>query len=550
VSDLRAGDIKTSMLTNRNGEPLAFFVRYPGDDQDFRTTATWARNVSQLNPNWAYLFISPDLEVTRLDDVGQQVEPKDLARILRNDPELRRLLTVRSKHIVLATLQGNLRASITDFSQGMLDGGYSRGIMHPRGPLRLKPNGEIEIGPEGVDKFDPPRPRPDDVLIEPLHNDLLGFYGHVLPRDLFDNALRNNFEQKFSPLAQRVYMRQISVSSGPNSAPESGFVAALMPKSGFDRNDPTQTQWYIKGHGGSEGFQFSLRTDQLFHMGDENHAPGDEFAKLILLSEVFRRTGPKTTSMVRLLSCSVNSSEDYKTATSALKLRDSWRTEQNSSTDVSGGTDVILAGMADGIIKIVNGGVIVPARGAGEAIDYSAVVYLNDLAAVQIPSMQTNFSRDSANNVTITAGDAENIRATVRRVVRAAAWRSKIGELLPEMGINVRIDSSQPADGGLERATLVQDIVRKEIAAESRRLVEHGLKIDSKQIRVHLHTSAAPPGLAGSGVLHPVALVTKLPESQALTQAEAALNYLWSVGTHRDYSAHQKVLDAFAALEP
>lgn len=46
VSELRAGDLRTDQLYDKNGEPVALFVRYPGDEAGFARAVAWVQNVT------------------------------------------------------------------------------------------------------------------------------------------------------------------------------------------------------------------------------------------------------------------------------------------------------------------------------------------------------------------------------------------------------------------------------------------------------------------------------------------------------------------------
>ncbi|WP_143050989.1 hypothetical protein [Amycolatopsis pretoriensis] len=553
VSNWRSGDIEISPLADREGRPVALFVRYPGDGQHFQQTSEWARNIDKRFRSAAWVFVSPNLDVRRTDGIDRRIEARDLAQILRNDHYMQNLLGRQQQRIMLTSLEGRLTVSLEDFSQGMHDGGYSRHLMSPHLPPQLTEDGKVLLDPSGMKTIDPPLLKPDDLVVEPLTSDAFGTYGHAFPRDLFDRVTASQFSQKFSPVAERIYFREISMQSDSGT---SVHVAPVLTPGVTKLGDGgSRKRWYLHSHGGAGGFHAAMRTDVPFRIGDTVTLAPEEAPRLIVASEAFRQARPESVATIMFLSCRLNTFGAADAPSAAALFQDSWRSITGEDASVIAGSGRVVTQPGEGVVKVIDKGVFAQALRTGEVVDPASVIHLSDLVTTEMERVDIGFMRDSSRALAVEHEPAERVRSAVRQVVRTAAWRKRIGEPLPEIGIGVLVDNRraglvQQDDVRNERAGKVREIIQSEVLAEAMRLGEYGLEIGPEDIEVKRIDRPLGQASTVDPTLLPVALLAKLPVSPSLQKGRDALDRLWADEDRQEHNAYQNVLTAFAALDP
>ncbi|WP_410611326.1 hypothetical protein [Amycolatopsis sp. lyj-109] len=546
VSVLRAGDLQIELLKGRHGIPIALWVGHHGDGEHFLNASSWARNADESQERSAYVFVSPEYAAIRSDGVDLRLTVPELGQVLRNEPALQRLLgDDRDRPLAIFPTDGKLSYVLSEMSPELLRGGYSRLLAQPKGVVSFK-GGRLNFEVPGLEIKSPPLPSPGRVFSFAYRNPELGDFGQLFPRDLADSVGRSAFGRNLTPISQRVYFRRLEGLT-KSGKPVTRLIPALVPKSGPGITSLKQ-QWLVEGHGNERGLTFGLGGDRPFHIGDSVKLSGADSAVIVKGSEAYRRAA-KSTGVVRLINCKVNTAIDDEAEPPATAFREAWN-EEGKSIQVIGSTEIVQPGMFDdkSVIMVKNGGVFAEARSAGEGVDWANVVHLQDLAAEQIEPVIVSFARDGERDVTILGDAGEQVTDLVRQTVRAAAWRHRIGAPLPEVWVGVEFGGGHDVEG--RRLEEVLALVEREVAAESRLMAELGLAIGPEEISVlPIELESSPAESAPENGLPPVRLLVELPKSPEIEEAQAVLQYARNFSRHNDSSVFEKVFDAFAALE-
>ncbi|WP_186382862.1 hypothetical protein, partial [Amycolatopsis rhizosphaerae] len=564
VSDLRAGDVRTSVLKNKAGEPVALFVRYPGDGLAFRRARAWAGNATadrlrgylveagsaahkETSP-WragrppVFLFTGAGergYQAIRRDGVTQQLTPAKLAQIVRSDPALREMLGratgfPEDRSLVLATLDGET-TGIGEFARSLLRGGYSRAIHHTPSAVRLSGDGSIATGGKRFETTAALLPGPDDVVTYAMANETLGTHGQFFPlnekdaQDMFLPAWRD------SAVRQRYYFRTTEVPLFGHKVERHFPVVA--PWAGS-----TLPTWFLDGHGVKGGrMPFGLKTDRPLHIGDAVGLDGAAGARIVAGTEVFRRAGAHPAAPITLGQCWLMATPAGADAAPAERFKAEWQQITGGPVQVFGATNVVLVSNSNASHTVGDGGMFTEALPDGTRVPE---VPLADLAAKEIESVEVVFPGRST---TLPGPRVADVRQAARQVARAAAWRLRNKVTLPGVTIvgfghtGLLTNARQAKAAGQGRADAVAAVFRDELTEEALRLSRLGLDIRPEQIAVQVFGAAAQPGTVG----RIAQLYVRLPKDDVGAEAVQRI-----FGGDRSDAAVRALNEAFAALAP
>ncbi|WP_206743480.1 hypothetical protein [Amycolatopsis lurida] len=525
VSGLRAGDVRTEVLRNGDGEPVALFVRYAGDDDAFHLAKEWARNVTAdrlrtykvgggsaaavADSPWGdqmpvFLFAGVSdqgYEVIRQDGVMEHLTPAELAWIVRGDPVLRKMLgrgdgRPSDRALVFAALKGNARGG-REFTQALLRGGYSRLIHHTRGDIKLSRGGRITTR-DAFETEAAPLPGPDDVVTYAMANERLGTHGQFLP--LSENDATDMFLPAFldSATRQQYYFRGEEKPAADNSNVEC-FVPVLASWAGS-----ALPVWYIDGHGDNGGWlSFGLKTDLPLHIGDTVKLDGAAGARIIAGTEVYRQAGVDPAASIALVQCSTTaiptgeSGVPVAAAPAANLLKAEWHRLVGPAR-VFGATHDVEVTNRTALRRVVDGGKFTEALPDGAAVPD---VPLADLAASRIEAVEVGFPSKSKS---LPGSEVAAVRRVARQVARAAAWRRRNDVELPEVTIRGfgrpgLLGGEKAAEKtGRKRADVVAAMFWDELVAEALQLSRLGLDLRADHVAVRVSGAQAPEGVGPS----------------------------------------------------
>ncbi len=518
VSELRAGDLKTDLLHNDDGEPVALFVRYPGDEADFAQAEAWAKNVTagtletywsdtaagRVNVPWDAGVLPMFLlhgggkrgsRTVRNDGAAVELTPAELGRIVRNDEGLRKALN-RSKRrpwtrpLVFAALDGETRG-VEEFAQTLAAGGYSRLIHHPAGRVKLFESGGFATSGMGLKTQPVPSTVEERFISHAMANDALGVHGEFFP--LTENDAQHMFlaARNNDPAGLRYYFREVA-----DAATGSGtrfYEPVLSPWA-----DSTVPVWFLDGHGSTEGLAFGMGTDRPLQFGDTVVRDGGDAARVIFGSKVFQDAGFDPTVRAVLGHCKSMVTVNATTMTPAeeLKFARQWLTE--GTGQVFGATEIVRVSTHQGFRAVVGTGEFVEALPAGRRVPS---IPLADLAANRIDPVEVTFPTAAAS---IPKSSEALVREVARKVARAAAWRLRNTVGLPRVTITgwgkAGILGAKPArKRGLERAEALSKLFHVELRAESGVLRSLGLAIRPEDVLVEVIGSETTSGTGPTG---------------------------------------------------
>ncbi|WP_370942209.1 hypothetical protein AB5J62_24180 [Amycolatopsis sp. cg5] len=485
VSELRAGDLELEVLWNRLDKPVALFVRYPGDDQAYRAAVEWAVNATDDRLR-TYLSVtgsttvaanSPWLDVPafvlgavagrgyraiRKDGVFVTLTPEMLARVLRNEPELRLMLgrgDSLDRSLALIALNGGTEGPV-EFSRSLLPGGISRLVHHTSGRVMLSPDGAIGI--EGrFGTIAAPLPEPEHVVTYAMTNEVLGTHGQFFPRDEFDAHWMFQTARQDSVLQQQYYYRQLG-----NGSAVTLHVPVVSPWAGIRR------MWGLAGHGNSEGLVFGLKTDHPLHIGDRV-VLGSGAARIVAGSDVYRLASPAPDSAVLIGQCSSMVKPDDGTATPAEIFKQEWR-QIIGPARVFGSTNLVVIKTQNAVRSVADGRFVEAWPEGGPLPE----VELGELAPTVIPWVQVRFVGLSF----LAGADAASVRRLAGLLGAAAAWAGRHGAGFPRVTIRGRgrVETSV----GRQRAAAVAAVLYEGLVAAAAQLRRLGLSFEPDSIAV------------------------------------------------------------------
>ncbi|MFI9005944.1 hypothetical protein ACIGNX_01765 [Actinosynnema sp. NPDC053489] len=526
VSVLRAGDLRTEVLKNRDGAPVALYVRAPGDDSRYAAAVRWAANVlagradryavkdaqggvAQRESPWdkgtlpLFLIAHSDGDGylgTRRDGKRERTSPAELARVLRADPVLRDLLGrsgggAPERSIVLVSPDGTTPGG-DEFTRSLLKGGYSRRLHVPPHTVALRPDGVLEVDGGPLVTHDRPRPEPEDVADYPAASDSAGLFGHFYPQDEGEVYIRARSARRTRAVGLRLYLREeFTGGRDARGRPRTRQVPHLAPW--LAAGVPP---WFIGGHGAPTGISVGLKTDQPLHLGDRVHVNGGDAAKVAAAAASYRNARRSPKAWVVLRECLQNAPAPHGAANAAERFKPRWHRAVEGSDKVFGATAKTINNDESAVLRVLGEGAY---REALPDSDDVPSVPLSDLVVTAIPPLALSFP-DNGKQVD-GARYGEDLAGAARAVVRAAWWRMRNGVPLPEVTITGRGRGSRypwrAREPGMSRAQAVEAAFRAALAAEAARLATAGVAIDPALIPVRVLGERVPEGATPSATV-------------------------------------------------
>jgi hypothetical protein len=343
VSGLRAGDLRTTAIEGPNGELVAKLVRSPRDEKTLEMLQAWGRRATssklrfvqlpdgrRVETPWdadrppVIIFANsvPSGYVVERTDRTKQVGSASsgrLARVLRDDRELRdELGTSTDDPIMLVNLGGPV-AGLKEFAEGMVPGGYSRVMYGPRGRMKFLPDGTLAMDRPDFERVEAITPGPEHLVSYALANAELGLYGQFFPSADFDTLADSVTGLNYSKEELQRYYRDV---------PERDEGRLVYRERPFQAPWAGKMPWHALGHGERTGFVFSMATGNPYRRGDVLRLTGAPAARAIWGSELFRRANPDPDAGLVLGHCLVNNSEGRPGGiTAAYLLKEAWDKE-------------------------------------------------------------------------------------------------------------------------------------------------------------------------------------------------------------------------------
>ncbi|MFC3456499.1 hypothetical protein [Amycolatopsis speibonae] len=499
VSVLRAGDVRTDLLRNKNGEPVALFVRYPGDEADFARAEAWVKNATAdrlktysagtpsdvVKSPWKRgtlpMFVFRGARAVRQDGVPLELTPAELGWIVRNDPGLRKALdsskrNPESRPLVFAALNGET-GGVEEFARSLAFGGYSRTIHHPPGTLALSDDGGLSTTGKPLATQFPLDPLVDDHISYGMTNKTLGLHGEFFPRNELDAHLQFLVARNTDAVAQRYYFREFD--NPADGGTTKLYVPVLAPWAGI-----RVPAWFVNGHGKPEGFALAMKTDRPWHYGDSVIRKGTKMARIIFGGALFQKAGLDPTARVVLAACRSLVAPDDGSATPAEDVTLARPGNAGGSGPVYGATAVVRQGLHNAYRIVLGAGMYAEALPDGEP---AQPVPLADLATNRIEPVGVTFPTKTKN---VPESQVEDVREIARKVARAASWRQRNNVDLPQVTITGfgtiggNLGAARLARWtGRERANALGELFQDELRAESARL---GLGLRPEHITVSI----------------------------------------------------------------
>ncbi|MFE0019822.1 hypothetical protein [Amycolatopsis sp. NPDC059021] len=367
VSTWRAGDLKTTVLTSPDKKIALQVVRSTGDEKLLKELEKWIARATPESlasfpfrdeygqvhdSNW-HEDEPPVLVVARSTAAGYRATRRDgakvtlsteeeLAQVLRDDRELRKLMGTSPSRELMLIVQGPARAGngIEEFAKAMVPGGYSRTMLMPEGPVSFDLPGKlVTLG--AVRRADAIAPRPRDLVSYPhvRHDGVV--HGQFFPTDDFDAAYDAANGMRYLDVAQGTYYRTKVTQDGKTT-----WSGAKSPWAG-------QRVWLTDGHGlGSEGLFFQMVTGRPHVRGDEVMLNGVLAACAIYGSTIFMQAGGSDKILLR--HCESNMSTDSQ-ASIAYNIKRAWEKHFKKKVAIWG-ADQRTRLSASGLTTVKNGG--------------------------------------------------------------------------------------------------------------------------------------------------------------------------------------------------
>ncbi|KOV83957.1 protein-glutamine glutaminase family protein [Nocardia sp. NRRL S-836] len=519
VSRLRAGDLHTDFLRNRDGRSVAVHV-WSGADAAQRervrawadaATATALRHVrvrgrfgtrNGRSP-WSggddlplFVFVSAadrgGYRAVRRDGVVQHLSDAALGKVLRADREVRAALGrapggAGGRHVVLVVLGGASSPS-AEFGRSLAEGGIARWVHVSSGTVSLSEDGDLVLGPAGFASFPPPPPGAGDLVTRVMANEVLGEFGQFFPLDELDSYDMATQARIDVPERRGYYFRSMPVRNAD------GTIAHRQVPHVTPWAATTGPAWELDGHGTPRGFRAARRTDRPLEIGDVVEVSGDVFAGLVAATEVFRRAAPAPSAQVTLLQCQIDGAPSRwgRGPTQAERFRTRWQELRGTGVTVLAAKRTVDVYRHLATRGVQDGGAF------GEVGPVDGVplpeVPLADLATNAIEEVGLRFAPGDR---TLLPARKRAVRAAARKVARAAAWRTVKGVPLPKVTIT-GFGGALPGSVlglrlGRARAEAVAALFTAELAAESAKLARLGLVVRPEQVEVRItgHASAS-----------------------------------------------------------
>ncbi|MGZ3146418.1 hypothetical protein ACVDFE_31375 [Lentzea chajnantorensis] len=502
VSPLRAGDLQSVVLRNRDEVAVAVYLRAPGDETEFERASQWAENVtadtvqsfrvaqgSEQSP-WldrlpVFLIASSGrrgVQAVRRDQAGVDLTPAALAKVMRADDELRAALNTETgeqngRGVVLLALNG-VAGDFDAFSSVFAAGGYSRWTYSPSGVATLHQDGTISLQSGEFLSSPPSKASSADVITRPLVSDRLGEHGQYFPLTLVDDHHMSAAARHSDEVELQYYLREVMTGPGGTAV----MKAYVAPWAGSSR-----VPWLVDGHGAPRGLMFGLQTDRPFVFGDTQTLNGVDSAAVVAGTTLFAAAAPDSDTPVALVQCWLNSSISPTTPTAAELFQR--ELDRNHGSQVFAATNVVSVHTNNAVRAVKNEGSFT----AADPLAPIPEVPLSDLVAYRIDDTTVQFDPGQTYLSYLQAAD---VRETARLVTRAAAWRALKQAGLPAVEIIVH---EMPLDGvdralAEARAEGIERMFRAAVAAESAQLDRLGLGVDPWVIGVSVTVDVATPG--------------------------------------------------------
>ncbi|MCP2205539.1 hypothetical protein LX90_009281, partial [Lentzea flava] len=524
VSTLRGGDLRTEVLSNRHGFPVALYLRSPGDSAQYAKARDWAWSFTpsvagsyfldqgggprKVPSPWAsgmplFVVLTPGTggyQTQRKDGVSELVSLWQAGQVLRSDPEVRQLLggvgsPHRDRQIVPMTLDGTI-VDPAEFAQSMLPGGYSRWIHTPAGVVTLSPDGFIIVTGGGFLSQEPLRPGPEGVISYAMENETLGVHGVFFPLTAEDAIVMSQAARADMAVTQQWYVRIVTTTDS-NGQRVTRYVPYVAPFAGT-----SITPWGVDGHGSESGFWFAMRTDRPMVYGDDVEIDGWLSADVVAGTRAYLEAHPHPEAPVAIGLCLVQATSGMADSP-AEEFWDRWEQLMRTEVRVFAPTDEFDVNPMTASRAVNNGGWIT------EASPNPGVprVPLADLATSHIDPIRAEFRPRTH---VLANGSKELLRDRACKAARAWAWRAMNAAPLPKFRIILYQDGppSTLRSARLMEAARRDTIERTlldEVAEEAARLSGLGFDVPSDQISLSFEVrpvqSGRDPGWAVEVVL-------------------------------------------------
>ncbi|MFC9250444.1 WXG100-like domain-containing protein, partial [Amycolatopsis thailandensis] len=531
ASGLRAGDVLTETLRDRDGEAIGLFVRFEGDDGYLEAATRWA---STTTPEilGTYIRRGPDdvsrreyspwltppfflfggtgtrdsYQIVLKDGSHLAIEMESLSRILRTDPDLRVALdrghpVRRVRPLFFAAL--NERAvGIEALSRGLLLGGYSRPLYTPTGEIGLSADGTLRLEGGSFSRYDPPQPSGHDVVTRPKVNAELGTYGQYFPLGESDAHLMSMVARNTTAL-RRLYYLSIS-----RFVDDEGNEHALhVPYTSPNLGSPLP-EWDIDGHGeGNKGILFALKTDFLYDYGDMADLGPEASAAVIHGSRMFLKENRDRAVSLSLANCWVNLLDADAKNAKAHGIQLEFRRLHTRDSSVIGATSRVKLANDTGVRIVDGGGLIAEALQIGEVP--ASFRPFKDFAVNEISRVLVPFAFQDSAVESVDSEVAAKLDVLTRQVVAAAMWRLRTGmppEDMPRLvvrgiGGEQEWGPGQALVAGRTRAERVAGILADKMASEMGWFVERGLEIRPHHVTMDVRGEVAVGQADGGSVV-------------------------------------------------